>query len=69
LELFYLLLIIYFVEYVSNIWGTFQSAGGTGLGVYISRQMAQAMGGKLYAESPGKGKGSTFILELPLVKK
>jgi len=46
-----------------------QSAGGTGLGVYISRQMAQAMGGKLYAESPGKGKGSTFILELPLVKK
>jgi signal transduction histidine kinase len=46
-----------------------QSAGGTGLGVYISRQMAQAMGGKLYAESPGKNKGSTFILELPLVKK
>jgi signal transduction histidine kinase len=42
---------------------------GTGLGVYISRQMAQAMGGKLFAESPGKGKGSTFILELPLVKK
>ena len=46
-----------------------QSAGGTGLAVYISRQMAQAMGGKLYAESPGKNKGSTFILELPLVKK
>jgi len=44
-------------------------ASGTGLGVYISRQMAQAMGGQLYATSPGKGKGSTFILELPLVKK
>lgn|GEM_PF-6534307 len=24
--------------------------------------MAQAMGGQLYATSPGKGKGSTFIL-------
>jgi len=42
---------------------------GTGLGVYISRQMAEAMGGKLTAASPGKNKGSTFILELPLVKK
>jgi signal transduction histidine kinase len=42
---------------------------GTGLGVYISRQMAQAMGGQLHATSPGKNKGSTFILELPLVKK
>ena len=42
---------------------------GTGLGVYISRQMARAMGGDLHAESPGKGKGSTFILELSLVKK
>jgi len=44
-------------------------ATGTGLGVYISRQMAVAMGGKLYVASPGKGRGSTFILELPLVKK
>jgi len=42
---------------------------GTGLGVYISRQMARAMGGDLCATSPGKGKGSTFTLELPLVKK
>jgi hypothetical protein len=24
---------------------------------------------RLYATSPGKNKGSTFILELPLVKK
>jgi len=49
--------------------GSANMATGTGLGVYISRQMAQAMGGKLFAVSPGKGKGSTFILELPLVKK
>jgi len=31
--------------------------------------VAQAMGGKLHATSAGKNKGSTFILELPLVKK
>ncbi|MBM3255899.1 MAG: hypothetical protein FJZ04_00285 [Candidatus Moranbacteria bacterium] len=31
--------------------------------------MARAMGGDLYATSPGKNKGSTFTLELPLVKK
>jgi len=53
---------------ISNGNGSNVTAG-TGLGVYISRQMAQAMGGKLYATSPGKNKGSTFILELPLVKK
>lgn len=42
---------------------------GTGLGVYISRQMAHAMGGHLYAESDGPKKGSTFILELPGITK
>lgn len=41
---------------------------GTGLGVYISLQMIKAHGGNLYATSPGRGKGSTFVLELPLVK-
>lgn len=46
-----------------------RTTSGTGLGVYISRQMTQAMGGVLYADSPGKGKGSTFTLELPLVRK
>ena len=42
---------------------------GTGLGVYISRQMTHASSGKLFAKSPGKNKGSEFILELPGIKE
>ncbi|HUS19982.1 MAG TPA: HAMP domain-containing sensor histidine kinase [Terriglobales bacterium] len=38
---------------------------GTGLGLYIVRSVAKKHGGKVYAESEGEGKGSTFTLELP----
>lgn len=40
-------------------------AGGTGIGLYISRKIAQAHGGTLVAQSEGEGKGAKFILELP----
>ena len=39
---------------------------GSGLGLYLSRQLAQAMGGTLTARSEGLGKGSTFVLSLRL---
>lgn len=39
---------------------------GSGLGLYLSRQLAQQMGGTVWAKSEGLGKGSTFTLELPL---
>jgi signal transduction histidine kinase len=39
---------------------------GTGLGLYISQSIARSHGGVLFVESPGRGKGSTFFLELPL---
>jgi signal transduction histidine kinase len=42
------------------------AAHGSGLGLYISRQLARNMGGDLVAESAGKGKGSTFTFEVPL---
>jgi signal transduction histidine kinase len=38
--------------------------GGSGLGLYISRQLALAMGGDLRIES-AKGQGARFILEVP----
>ncbi|MDP3963791.1 MAG: HAMP domain-containing sensor histidine kinase [bacterium] len=39
---------------------------GRGLGLYIARQIVIGHGGKVWAESEGEGKGSTFIIELPL---
>ena len=37
----------------------------TGYGLYIAKQVTLAHGGKIWAESEGEGKGSTFIVELP----
>ena len=38
--------------------------GGSGLGLYISRRLARAMGGELAVES-APGQGARFILEVP----
>ena len=38
---------------------------GTGLGLYIAKKFLDLHEGKIWAKSPGKGKGSTFYIELP----
>ena len=40
---------------------------GTGLGLYIARQIVIAHKGEVWAESAGEGKGSTFFVSIPLV--
>ena len=39
-------------------------ARGTGLGLYISRELAERMGGRLHLHSQ-PGEGATFVVELP----
>lgn len=41
---------------------------GTGLGLYIVRSVAKRHGGRAWAESEGPGQGSTFFLQLPVIR-
>ena len=41
-------------------------SGGTGMGLYVSRLLAEGMGGKVYLEKSRLEEGSTFIFELPV---
>jgi len=42
---------------------------GSGLGLYLARELIRQVGGTLTAESPGVGHGSTFRVSLPLASK
>lgn len=42
-----------------------RAMGGAGLGLAICRQIAQKMGGQIWATSQGKGQGSQFYFTLP----
>ncbi|MFQ3598117.1 MAG: HAMP domain-containing sensor histidine kinase [Chloroherpetonaceae bacterium] len=64
-------------EDMKKIFGRFQRlsakpTGGessTGLGLSIAKQLIELHDGKLWAESEGKNKGATFVVELPILPK
>ena len=56
-----------FQEFTQVDSSSTRKAGGTGLGLPISRRLVAMHGGRLWAESTGiAGEGSTFYVEMPL---
>ncbi|PYS36997.1 MAG: hypothetical protein DMG14_22795, partial [Acidobacteria bacterium] len=61
-------------EFLPHVFDRFRQAetaktrahGGLGLGLAIVRELVHAHHGSVIAESPGKGRGSTFTVTLPI---
>ncbi|MDQ3839653.1 MAG: HAMP domain-containing histidine kinase, partial [Thermoproteota archaeon] len=43
-----------------------KSSSGTGLGLYISKSIIEAHGGRIWAENNKEGSGATFLFTLPI---
>jgi two-component system, OmpR family, sensor histidine kinase VicK len=48
---------------------TTSSFVGTGLGLYVSKNIVEAHGGRIWAKNKSDGNGATFMVSLPMVTK
>lgn len=55
-----------FTKFVRSQETSRMVVGGAGLGLYVGKSFVLAHKGNIWAESEGAGKGSRFIIELPL---
>ncbi|MDI3340004.1 MAG: PAS domain-containing protein [Sphaerobacter sp.] len=53
-----------FARATSN--ATVRNVSGIGLGLYISKEIVDRHGGRIWAQSAGQGRGTTFTVELPV---
>jgi signal transduction histidine kinase len=56
-----------FAKFVRSKETNILDVSGTGLGLYVGKNFVEAHGGRIYADSPGKDKGSVFTIELPYI--
>ncbi|MEK7556036.1 MAG: ATP-binding protein [Patescibacteria group bacterium] len=62
-------------EFKDELFGKFNRAdnsnkvhaNGSGIGLYLAREIVKAHQGRIWAQSEGEGKGTTFYIELPAV--
>src|SRR5690606_9168612 len=57
-----------FDPFVQVQQGLDRSAGGLGLGLAVVRRLVEMHGGTVVAESEGLGRGSVFVVRLPLTE-